>query len=399
MQKFNYFLALIIALALSGNLQAQKFDAKFGKGIQITGKDSSFHMKAAFRFQNLFSNEWTISDGEFTDYNSNFLIRRSRFKFDGWAVTPKLKYKLEMGLSNRDVSGVSDQTRNSDRLILDAYLDWNFYKNFSIKVGQAKLASNRERVISSANLQFVDRSRLNSRYNIDRDMGLFFKHHFKLGENFIIQEVVSFTQGEGRNITEGHNGGFDMTYRVEFLPFGKFASKGDYVGSAIKREPKPKLSVGVSLDNNYNAIKTRGQNGSYIRNLEGDFVGKDLTTVFVDFMFKHKGFSMMGEYANKRTEDDNPDLVIDSLVYGTYYTGTGLNLQAGYMFDNNWEVAARYTQINPDTGVDTPEKQYTLGLSKFVVGHKLKVQTDVTLRDRAERDNNFIFRTQVDIHF
>ena len=37
--------------------------------------------------------------------------------------------------------------------ILDAYLKWNFYKNFEIWAGQTKLRGNRERVISSQNLQ------------------------------------------------------------------------------------------------------------------------------------------------------------------------------------------------------------------------------------------------------
>lgn len=50
------------------------------------------------------------------------LIRRSRLKFDGFAYSPKLKYKLVLGLSNRDMSGASAFTSNSLRYILDAVL-------------------------------------------------------------------------------------------------------------------------------------------------------------------------------------------------------------------------------------------------------------------------------------
>lgn len=35
---------------------------KFGKGIQVYGKDSTFYMKFGMRFQNLFTNEWNIED-------------------------------------------------------------------------------------------------------------------------------------------------------------------------------------------------------------------------------------------------------------------------------------------------------------------------------------------------
>ena len=55
--------------------------------------------------------------------------------------------------------------------LFGCFIQYNFYKNLSIKLGQGKLPGNRERVISSGNLQFVDRSRLNSRFNIDRDFG------------------------------------------------------------------------------------------------------------------------------------------------------------------------------------------------------------------------------------
>lgn len=393
-------LLLLLVVGSSTLSEAQFIDAKFGKGLQVVGKDSTFYMKFGIRFQNLYSQEWTLNEGNFEDYESNFLIRRSRFKFNGWALTPKLKYKFEMGLSNRDVSGGgASEYRGADRLILDAFLDWNFYQNFSIKLGQAKLAGNRERVISSANLQFVDRSRLNSRFNIDRDMGIFLGHHFTIGENFKVKEILSYTQGEGRNITEGSFGGNDLTARVELYPFGSFQSKGDYVGSAIKREEKPKLAIGFSYDLNMNAAKTRGQNGSFLQDAEGNYHGKDLQTFFADFMYKHNGLSIMGEYAQKKTADDDPILVVDSVAIGTYYTGTGINLQAGYMFDSNWEVAFRYTQVNPDAAAGREETHYTLGLSKFVVGHKLKVQTDVSLRSREGTTDNFLWRTQVDIHF
>ena len=41
-------------------------------------------------------------------------------------LAPKLKYKLELGLSNRDISGASEFTSNAPRYILDAVIKWNF---------------------------------------------------------------------------------------------------------------------------------------------------------------------------------------------------------------------------------------------------------------------------------
>lgn len=211
-------IAVGLVLFLSTASMAQISAYKFGKGLNIYGADSSFYMKFGMRFQNLFSNEWDVTDDDFAqieNYQANFLVRRARLKFNGYAFTPKLKWKVELGLSNRDISGGGADHSNASRVILDAWADWSFAGNFSLKVGQGKLPGNRERVISSGNLQFVDRSRLNSRFNIDRDMGLQLTHHMTLGKNFYIKEWAALTQGEGRDITSGYNGGFDYTFRIE----------------------------------------------------------------------------------------------------------------------------------------------------------------------------------------
>ena len=154
------------------------------------------------------------------------MVRRARLKFDGYAFSPKLIYKVELGLSNRDISGANPYNRNTPRYILDAVLKWKFHKDFELWAGQTKLPGNIERVVSSANLQLIDRSLLNSKFNIDRDMGIQLRHQSKLGGSWISREKLSLSQGEGRNITEGNLGGLQYTARLELLPFGKFESKG-----------------------------------------------------------------------------------------------------------------------------------------------------------------------------
>ncbi len=395
-------LTVIIVIFSTGLLSAQFIPAKFGKGLNINGVDSTFQLRIGFRFQNLIVAEWDLADeaqGFVADNDVNAFVRRSRLKFDGWAYTPKLKYKLELALSNRDNGGGGNSRNfnNAANIILDAHVTYNFYKGFSVRFGQGKLASNRERVISSGNLQFVDRSRLNSRFNIDRDVFVRLGHKHKIGDNFIMIENASISSGEGKNHLTGFNGGFGYTYRVEFLPFGSFQSKGDYVGSSIKRESTPKLAVGFTYDNNNDAGRTRGQNGSFITNSEGDIVGKDLNTFFADLMFKYQGLSVMIEYADKEAEDGPNVFDVDDTIIGTYYTGSSYNIATGYMFQNNIEFAVRYTDVKADAATD--EKHYTVGLNKFFVGHKLKLQSDFSFIDRAEGQNTTMFRTQLDIHF
>ena len=373
---------------------------KFGKGLfNLMGQDSTWSMKVGLRFQSLATSKWDVNNG-LSNPESSMLIRRSRLKFDGFAFSPKLKYKVELGLSNRDQSGASIYTSNASRQILDAVLKWNFSGNFVLWFGQTKLPGNRERVISSANLQQVDRSLLNSRFTIDRDIGIQLRHHFNLTDTFLVKEIFSIAQGEGRNITTGNVGGHQYTTRVELFPFGDFKSKGDYKGSDLKFEPSPKLSLGVAYDFNNNASKTRSNQGSYMLNDTG-FYSTNISTLFVDAMYKHQGFSLMAEYANRTADDAFAKNSDGSLTGAEVQVGNGLNIQTGYLLSKTVEFSGRYTNISLDreiTGKGS-ENQYTLGLSKYIAGHSLKVQTDVSYTDIGFKTNQLLYRVQVDIHF
>ncbi|HSJ11442.1 MAG TPA: porin [Gillisia sp.] len=399
--KLKHLLPAVLTLFLSLSMQGQDItENRFGKGlVNLVAKDSSYSLVFAARFQSLYSSQWEYPHyEEFESGDSNFLIRRARLKFDGFAFSPKLIYKLEVGLSNRDISGTSVYTGNTPRYVMDAVLKWNFFENFELWAGQTKLPGNRERVISSANLETVDRSLVNSRFNIDRDMGMQLHHSIELGTNFLIREAFAFSQGEGRNVTTGNLGGYQYTGRVEALPFGDFS---DYTGADLSREQTPKLSVGLTYDHNSNAVRTRSNSGTYMVNDLG-FHEADINTLFLDAMFKYNGWSVMAEYADR--ESDNPVAVnSDGTPTGAVVNvGDGFNIQSGYVFKNNFQVTGRYTTIGLEeeiTGAGI-ETQYTLGLSKYLVGHKLKVQTDVSLNDYEDNsDNSLMYRFQIDFHF
>ena len=394
-------LSTALILCAISFVQSQEINApKFGKGLfNLVGQDSTWTMKVGLRAQLLGSSSWEENNGNET----SFLTRRARLKFDGYAYSPKLKYKVELGLSNRDLSGASQYTSNAPRYILDAVLQWNFYQNFELWFGQTKLPGNRERVISSGNLQQVDRSLLNSRFTIDRDFGFQLRHHFNLTETFIVKEIFSLAQGEGRNITTGNLGGHHYTGRIELLPFGDFASKGDYKGSDLKREKKPKLAIGLSYDYNNNAVKTRSNQGSYmtIDGAADAYFETNINTVFLDAMFKYNGVSLMAEYSDRTASDAFAKNSDGSLTGDEVQVGKGLNLQMGYLFNNDIELSVRYTHIELDKSITgkNPESQYTLGLSKYIVGHKLKVQTDISHLEIEGSNNKLMYRLQVDFHF
>jgi hypothetical protein len=107
------------------------------------------------------------------------------------------------------------------------------------------------------------------------------------------------------------------------------------------------------------------------------------------------------EYAD-RTADDPIAKDSDGTPPGdVVWVGNGLNLQAGYLLRKDWEISGRYTNIKLDENITgrNPETQYTLGLSKYIVGHKLKVQTDLSYLSVDNGNDELMYRLQFDIHF
>jgi hypothetical protein len=288
-----------------------------------------------------------------------------------------------LGLSNNDLSGGDVNTKGAPRLVLDAVVMWNFTGNFEVWYGQTKLPGNLERVISSGNLQFVDRSRLNKEFTLDREFGMQLRHHFKLNDKFVVRERFAISQGEARNITVSNKGGHQYTGRIELLPFGLFESKGDYSGGDLKREKTPKLMLSTGYNYIVDAVKTKGGQGSYFSEA---IPATDTKTFFLDAMYKYNGFSFVGEYADRKAGNENVIRV-----------GNGVNLSAGYLLKSNWEVAARYTNISLENAIEE-RNEYTVGVSRYIVGHKLKIQSDLSYIDIVGKNGSVGLRFQVDIH-
>ena len=396
-------IAFAIIILCSFKLSAQQGvnEISFGKGLlNYVAADSSFSVKFAPRFQVRYYGTSDFSDDGLAPVDHDFLVRRSRFKFDGWVVHPSIGYKMEFGLSNNDMSGANAFTKNSPRYILDAVIKWKFAPGFELWAGQTKLPGNVERVISSANLQLVDRSLLNSKFNIDRDLGIQLRHTSKLSGQFISKEKFAISQGEGRNIATGNEGGLQYTGRVELFPLGIFTKKGEYMGSSTVREEKLKIMAAYTYDFNADASKTRSNMGDYMFLMDGSLHQTNITTQFIDLVVKYEGVSLMAEYADRSAT--NPIAVeLDGTETGDIVTvGSAFNMAIGYFISEKIEVAGRYTSLNyADVTGTSPATMYTLGLNKFVVGHKLKVQSDISYSTKNGESDAIIFRTGFELHF
>lgn len=342
----------------------------YGKGLGITSPDSLFQLNIRFRIQNRFAFK-TESEEDLSISEVEARVRRMRLRFDGFIYSTRLTYLIQLGFSRGDMDFEDTGYPN---VIRDAMVIYAFNNHFSIGIGQTKLPGNRQRVNSSGDLQLPDRSIVNSTFNVDRDFGMQLYFNHAIGTSHVVLRGA-MSSGDGRNVLSSDRG-LAYTGRAEFLPLGRFTNNGDYFEGDLAREPKPKISLGVTYSDNENSIRTGGQLGKFL------FSARDIETVMGDFLLKYSGWALSAEYLERTTPWP---VTTDGTELRYVYDGHGLNVQSSYLFKNNVEIVGRYSEVDPTLAIAalTPlVKQYTLGTTKYVRGHRVKLQGDITLEER-----------------
>lgn len=391
-------LRLFFCLSLSLNAFAQDQATPeevynyFKDGLVFEHAKANFLAKVSFRIQSRFTYESEDSERYSPDL-LNFEVRRTRLKLEGNILDPRLLYKFQFSFTRGDFD--YDRTEYPN-VLRDAAVGWKLSDATTLWYGQTKLPGNRQRVTSSGSQQFVDRSLLNSTFNVDRDLGLQLYHRMGDAHPFWVKLAIS--NGEGRS-TNNTDDGLAYTARVEWLPLGNFKDGGDYFEGDLARETEPKLSVGAVYSTNKKTTRPGGQLG---RQYETEGLYRDIDTYFADLLFKYRGFSWSTEYARRWT---NGAVFNDGAETVAIYKGQAVNTQAGYLFENNIETALRFTKLWAKTealpGVND-QNQYTVAVSKYINEHKIKVQSDLSYSEDRNRLNNlyegqWIFRMQLEL--
>ncbi|WP_179320935.1 porin [Winogradskyella helgolandensis] len=364
----------------------------YGKGLGITSPDSIFKLNIRFRMQN----RLTYLNNEDEEDGYEAMIRRLRLRFDGYVGDPSIIYVIQLSFSPNDVGAIEDG--DNLNIIRDAIVFYRPNDHWNIGFGQTKLPGNRQRINSSGALQLTDRSINNSRFNIDRDFGLQVYYLNELQDKFSYNVKTAISTGEGRNWTKEPDNGLAFTGRLELFPFGAFKSNGTLFEGDIKREETPKLMLSGVYHFNNNARRTRGTIGDEL------FEQRDIQSVLLDAIVKYNGWAFQTAYMNRTTDDAitiNPE---DALESRYVFAGSGFDAQLSYIFYNNYELVGRYSYQEPHKDIETltPQtNQYSLGVTKYIWEHALKLQAEITNSELNYFDNStandWYVRFQVEI--
>ncbi len=347
----------------------------FKRGIGITAPDSAFSLNLRFRIQNR-AIYYTDPQPSLSQADSDFelRVRRLRLRLEGFMLSPKLTYLVQLSFSRGDMDwSMRDNSaiNTSPNVVRDAVIYYRPTPQLQLFFGQTKLPGNRQRVISSGDQQFVDRSIVNVAFNIDRDFG-FQAHYTNHVGGFYYMIKSALTSGEGRNVITT-NKGLAYTGRLELLPLGKFTNEGDYFEGDLEREEQVKLSLAGGLSHNRKARRAGGQIG---RDL---YEERDLRTYIFDGLLKYRGFAVYAEHLARST--DNPFTLNASGDSRHIITGNGQNFQVSYLFKNNLELASRYARVTPAAAIRAVERQeetYVAGVTKYLRRHRVKLQANVS---------------------
>ena len=384
------------------NLNAQDVEMqsyKFGEGLRFVG-ESGYNVRITGYAQPM-SELKSINSEE--SNSSRYRMRRVRLRMDGQSSNERFKYRFQV-----DLSGVSEIGESDEDPLLDAYVDYALTNRISVKFGQrSTYTDNRELFMNSNSLQLVERSRLTSAFSSIREFGLFISGRFRAGRGSYVRPHFVLTNGDGKNVYSRDRGGLKIGGRVDYLPFGLFTNMGQFRQIDVMREQVPKLVIGVHYSKNNGMSSRRGRYSGRIIYLNANDQESlpDYTKYGVDFLFKYKGFSALGEYI-KSTAEVPSDITqrirnngsisesflvnevqdVDSYVKGRMMLGSAYNIQMGYLFKNGFSVDSRYTHLiadensflNNETFYNRPN-YYTLGIGKLLGrNYGFKVQASVT---------------------
>lgn len=365
-----------------------------GKGLRVTSADDRFRLEIRARVQLA----WETRGPDGGDWGQEVRLRRARLQLAGFMFSEDVRFKMELAVSPNDM-GIRNNLDPEDRIatrspLLDFYVDFTQLRDLSVRVGQYKIPSNRQRVISSGNLQLVDRSIYNAEFTLDRDVGFDLRSKNFLGLDRLRYYLgLYIARGRGaRGIDD-----FGMMYlsRIEYLPFGLF---NDYSEADFERTG-PRLSLGAGYTHIDRARRDRGIIGS----APDDGGTTDTHHVFGDAMFKWAGFSSLIEVGwrhGERIPGDAVDEMGNLIPVEAPRNGVGGMVQAGYLIPRlPIEVAGRYSFLR---GLGTTSlsdgNELTVGVSYYPGRHPYKVQLDYSrLWSDAIDDGSHRVRLQLQV--
>jgi phosphate-selective porin len=359
---------------------------RYDEGLRFEAVDGPFATRVQLRGQFRFSSENDDDDRpDGRDGSSDsriFEVRRARLKADGTAWGPWLRWNLEQELA--------------EPALLDLAVTIRPWKRFGVQLGQYKIPYNRERVDSSGQQQFVERSIVNRAFTVDRQQGVAAVGRVFEGTRFDSTYAAGVYTGTGRGGGADDDGWPMLLGRWQWNFLGR---ELPFTQSDVARRPEAAASLAFArVANRSRFTRFSSAGGGQLEGFAEGASGRyDLEQSLLEFALHRRGLSIQGEYHWKEIEDR---------VAGTRSRLEGHYAQVGYFlseafpaFPEPLELAVRFARVSPDHG-RPDEEEWMVGGNWFLEGHRNKLSADLArLRNDVVTgvDSSWRFRLQWDL--
>jgi phosphate-selective porin len=333
------------------------------KGTDIRSPDGNYTAHINLRLQL----RYTSTEEEGGESSSEFEFKRVRFKMGGQLAREELTYYTEYDFP-------------SQRL-LDLRFTFAADEAVQFRVGQWKIPYNRERVDSSGNQQFTERSIVTNTFTLDRQRGIALYGRLWAGQAADSWYNLAVCGGNGRGSSGmGARPLLLGRWQWNFLQRDLDFSQSD---TGYREKPAASLAVATaSWRGPYTAYSAAG-GGELPGFAVGDDDRYDVSQVLLEAAYQYRGFSFQAEWHWKTVRDTAAHTATD--LAGGY-------VQAGFFPHALWsgvpkplELAARWAEVDPNTirGGDR-QREPTLCANWFFAGHRNKLTVDYSwLTDEA----------------
>jgi hypothetical protein len=412
------------------SLMPSMMQAGYDKGFFIKSSDENFLLKINGRMQFRWTHYGVQSRNRYLqprlrkDDSTGFDIQRLRLKFTGHVYTPDLTYYIQF----RTGVGTGYDTR-----LRDAYINYRFSDAFQFRAGYFKTAALQQRLTSSGDLQFVDRSMVHAVFDLSRNVGVrFWGKLFEKRLEYYFDVTNSFNGAGNRTITNDPaelDGNPGLAFRMVWHALGEDPGKDLKVESDIEFHESPALDFAFhyAFNDDQGDAATTAIPFPLPRRAAGvggfgltDTNGLQINQFGFASAFKYMGFSARSEYILRMVDPRRAG----RQPYASWWLFTrqgdttvqhGAYLQMGYFLpipglEKKLEAVARVGGISALANGRECAWEYAAGLNYFIHEDKVKLQTDVTkitevpISDSSTslanvNDEPLIWRVQLQVKF
>lgn len=341
------------------------------KGFEFKTEDGKFSLAIQNRLQLRYAMPFdkdprSISDLEHDD-TSSFMVRRARTKLSGNLYWPFLKYYMQYDWSQP--------------VLRDLNLTVDKFKWAQVRVGRGKVTYNDERVTSSGNQQFVNRSIVNDIFTVDRQQGVELKGNLFPSTWYDVSYYAGIYSGMG--VGERNNDDDNMMWAGR-LQWNALGGEMPFSQSDTEYHEKPALNFAMAAATNQSKCTAFETDSNSCRSLPGFTVGQAgqyrVNQMMQETRFKWKGLSIQEEMHWKDVVDTFKTRIDNDRE--THLTGG--YVQAGYfphyilqVIPKELEFAGRYAFV--DSYREIGKQQEASGvMTYFFDGHSNKLNFQVS---------------------